>query len=90
VNRELNVVTDWVEIPITFRSICCECGKEILPGQAFWSKSKKSAKHLDCGKLNSQIVNKTPLDINTNIPASNGSVNKSEFIELKCFGGGMS
>lgn len=31
------------------------------------------------------MINKTPLDIKTNIPASNRSVNKSEFIELKCF-----
>ena len=84
-NRELNVVADWVEIPISFRSICYECGKEVLPGPAFWSKCKKSAKHLGCGKPNSQIINKTPLDIKTNIPASNRSVNKSDFIELKCF-----
>jgi hypothetical protein len=88
VNRELNVVTDWVEIPITFRSICYECGKEILPGPAFWSNSKKSVKHLSCGKLKSQIINKTPLDIKPTIAASNRKVigiNKSEFIELKCF-----
>jgi hypothetical protein len=89
VNRELNVATDWTEIPITFRAKCYECGKEVLAGPAFWSISKKSAKHLSCAKLKSQIIDKTPLDIKPTIVASNrkvtGNVNKSEFIELKCF-----
>lgn len=32
-NKELNVVTDWMGITITFRTRCYECGKEILPGR---------------------------------------------------------
>jgi hypothetical protein len=59
--RELNVVTDWVDIPISFRSICYECGKEVLPWPAFWSKSKKSAKHLGCGKLKVKSLTKRGL-----------------------------
>jgi len=38
VNKELNLVTDWMDIPITFRTRCYECGKEILLGRAFWSE----------------------------------------------------
>ncbi|HEY7570120.1 MAG TPA: hypothetical protein VH796_02005 [Nitrososphaeraceae archaeon] len=48
-------ITDWIEIAITFNTKCNECGKAILPGKAFWSKSAKAAKHLSCGKTNNQI-----------------------------------
>ena len=88
-NRELNVVTDWIQNPITFRIKCYECGKEVLPGPAFWSKTKKSAKHLSCGKLNNQIIGKTPVDIKPTIAAYNrkaiGNIHRSECTELKCF-----
>ncbi len=79
-----------MEIPITFRAKCYECGNEVLPGPAFWSESKKSAKHLSCGKLKSQIIDKTPLDSKPTIAASNSKVmanvnTPSECIELRCF-----
>ena len=40
-NKELNVVKDWTDIPKTFRTMYYECGKEILPGRAFWSDLEK-------------------------------------------------
>jgi hypothetical protein len=87
VNKELNVVTDWTDIPITFRTRCYECGKEILPGRVFWSESKKSAKHLRCGAPNSQIdAHTASLDNNPTNTKVMGNLNTSlEYIELKCF-----
>lgn len=49
------IITDWIEIAITFNTKCNECGKDVLPGKAFWSTSAKAARHLSCGKVNSQI-----------------------------------
>ena len=87
-NKELNVVTDWTDIPITFRTRCYECGKEILPGRVFWSESKKSAKHLTCDALKTQIDDKTPL-VSVNSKPTNtkvmGNLKTSLDIELKCF-----
>jgi hypothetical protein len=84
---ELNVVTDWMDIPITFRTRCDECGEEILPGRAFWSESKKSAKHLRCGAQ--KIDDKTPAVSLGSKPTNTkvmGNLNTSlEYIELKCF-----
>jgi hypothetical protein len=88
VNKELNVVTDWIDIPITFTTRCYECDEEILPGRAFWSESKKSAKHLRCGALKSQIDDKTPavsLDSKPTNTKVMGNLNTSLDIELKCF-----
>ena len=48
-------ITDWREIAITFNTKCNECGKDILSGKAFWSKSAKAARHLSRGKTNGQI-----------------------------------
>jgi hypothetical protein len=87
VNKELNVVIDWTDIQITFRTRCYECGKEILPGRAFWSESKKSAKHLRRGALKSQIDDKTPvvsLDSRPTNTKAVGNLNTSLDIELKC------
>ena len=86
----MNVATDWAEIPITFRAKCYECGKEILPGPAFWSDSKKSAKHLNCSKLKSQVGEvKTPPSSKPHIILEGKEIEKirntSEIIELKCF-----
>lgn len=39
---------DWIRILVTFRSNCFQCGKEVPPGQAFWSNSAKGAMHLSC------------------------------------------
>jgi len=87
VNKELNVVTDWTDIPITFRTRCYECGKEILPGRVFWSESKKSAKHLTCDALKTQIDDKTPLVSVNSKPTTKvmGNLKTSLDIELKCF-----
>ena len=35
-------ITDWIEIAITFNTKCNECGKDVLPGKAFWSTSAKA------------------------------------------------
>jgi hypothetical protein len=79
----LNVVTDWTDIPITFRTKCYDCGKEILPGRVFWSESKKSAKHLRCGAGKSQVDDKSPaVSPDTKVT---GNLNTSLDIELKCF-----
>ena len=43
-------IIDWFQIKITFKIKCYKCGKEILPGQAFWSESAKTAKHLACNE----------------------------------------
>ena len=52
---------DWLEITIKFRGKCCECGKEITSGQAFWSKSTKAVKHIDCPtrNVNNQAIAST-------------------------------
>ncbi len=89
----MNDISDWTEIPITFRAKCYDCGKEILPGPAFWSDSKKSAKHLKCGRLKNLIDGQT-LEISkpTIVPHhkdSGGSKKAYENIELKCFVCGM-
>jgi hypothetical protein len=39
-------VTDWLEITITFNAKCNECGKDVLPGKALWSRSAKAARHI--------------------------------------------
>jgi hypothetical protein len=88
VNKELNVVTDWMNIPITFRTRCYECGEEILPGRVFWSESKKSAKDLRCGASKYQTDDKTPavsLDSKPTNTKVMGNLNTSVDIELKCF-----
>lgn len=81
---------DWTEIPITFRAKCYECGKEILPGPAFWSDSTKSAKHLSCGGLKGQIEEAKTLPSSKPPTVSQGKEpeeirNPGEIIELKCF-----
>lgn len=81
-NKKLNAVTDWMDIPITFRTRCYECGKEILPGRAFWSESKRSAKHLMCGALKTPAVSLDSKPINTKVM---GNLNTPLDIELKCF-----
>ncbi len=79
---------DWIEIQITFKALCSECHKEILPGRAFWCNSEKSARHLSCNdstspgnnihSLSNPIVERPKL--NHGIPAYDNDI-----IELKCF-----
>ena len=54
-------ITDWIEITITFNTKCNECGKDVLPGIAFWSKSAKAARHLSCGKTNNLVDKDRPV-----------------------------
>src|SRR5215469_6576730 len=74
-----------MDIPITFRTRCYECGEEILPGRAFWSESKKSAKHLRCGASKSQIDDKTPVESLDSKWEIMGNSYTSLDIELNCF-----
>jgi hypothetical protein len=40
---------DWIRLLIKFRGKCRECGKDVAPGDyAFWSRSLKSIKHIQC------------------------------------------
>ena len=56
-------VTDWLEITITFNAKCNECGKDVLPGKALWSKSAKVARHLSCGeKIRNQVKTSSPME----------------------------
>jgi hypothetical protein len=41
---------DWIPITLKFRGKCIECGKELTSGQALWSKSTKSIKHIECSQ----------------------------------------
>jgi hypothetical protein len=59
-----SVVTDWLEITITFNAKCNECGKDVLPGKALWSRSAKAARHLSCGKLSNQVETSSPMTQN--------------------------
>src|SRR5215469_12134304 len=74
-----------MDIPITFRTRCYECGEEILPGRAFWSESKKSAKHLRRGASKSQIDDKTPVESLDSKWEIMGNSYTSLDIELNCF-----
>jgi hypothetical protein len=85
---------DWLEITIKFRGKCCECGKEITSGQAFWSKSTKAVKHIDCPTRN--VNNQAIASTNVEEFVSQGSEEKEftsalnrkslqQTIELKCF-----
>ena len=61
-------ITDWLEITITFNAKCNECGKNVLPGKALWSRSAKAARHLSCGKKIDNQIKKTPSPMAQDIP----------------------
>jgi hypothetical protein len=77
-------IKDWLKIRISFRTKCLNCGKDILPGQALWSKSTKSAKHLACNNIEridfSEKREKQTITTSTSLLSNNLQV-----IELKCF-----
>jgi hypothetical protein len=75
-------ITDWLQITITFNAKCNECGKDVLPGKAWWSASAKAARHLSCGKIDNQIK-KTPSPMAQE--AAVGLAKRDPVIELKCF-----
>ena len=71
-----------------------QCGKEITSGQAFWSKSTKAVKHIDCPtrNVNNQAIASTNVEefVSQESKKKNSLVlnieNLSEqTIELKCF-----
>ena len=79
-------ITDWLEISITFNAKCNECGKDVLPGKALWSRSAKAARHLSCGrKIGNQIKTSNPIKQNTMETAFELIKRNSEVIKLKCF-----
>jgi hypothetical protein len=83
-------ITDWSEITITFNAKCNECGKDVLPGKAFWSRSAKAARHLSCGKkIGNQIKTPSPMEQNTMETALELIKRDSAVTELKCFVCGM-
>jgi hypothetical protein len=83
-------VTDWLEITITFNAKCNECGKDVLPGKALWSRSTKAARHLSCGKkIGNQSKTPSPMEQNVMETAFELIKRDSEVTELKCFVCGM-
>ena len=89
IKRELKTmdatkIKDWLKIRISFRTKCLECGKDIVPGQALWSNSTKSAKHLACNNIEridfSEKREKRTITTSTSLLS-----NDLQIIELKCF-----
>jgi hypothetical protein len=79
-------VTDWLEITITFKAKCNECGKDVLPGKALWSRSAKAARHLSCDKkIGNQVKTSSLMAQNIMEPASELIKRDSAITELKCF-----
>ncbi len=83
-------VTDWLEITITFKAKCNECGKDVLPGKALWSRSAKAARHLSCGKkIGNEVQTSSPTAQNIMETAFELIKQDSVITELKCFICGM-
>ena len=82
----MTITYEWLEITITFNTKCNECGKDVLPGKALWSKSAKAARHLSCDKKIGNQINKTPspMEQNTMRTAFELINRPSEVGELKC------
>jgi hypothetical protein len=82
------LITDWIQILITFRSACYFCRKEISPGQAFWSNSAKAAKHMVCNRTKAGNVITHEIETlqhkmsDDPIPSW---ANHPRIIDLKCF-----
>jgi hypothetical protein len=82
------LITDWIQILITFRSACYHCRKEISPGKAFWSNSAKAAKHLVCKRTEAESVitnEKETLQHNMSDDPALSWPNPPQIIDLKCF-----
>ena len=71
-------ITDWIEITITFNTKCNACGKDVLPGKAFWSMSAKAPRHLSCGKTKNPVLQ----DI---VETALEFVKREPVTELQCF-----
>ena len=83
--KKIMTVTDWLEITITFNAKCKECGKDVLPGKALWSRSAKAARHLSCGKSDNQVKISSPMAQNIMETAFELTKRDSVITELKCF-----
>jgi hypothetical protein len=77
-------ITDWIEIAITFKTKCNECGKDVIPGMAFWSTSAKAAMHLACGKTNNQIIKGNPV-LQDTVETALEFVKRGSVLGLQCF-----
>jgi hypothetical protein len=83
-------ITDWLEITITFKAKCNECGKDVLPGKTLWSSSAKASRHLSCDKkISNQTKTASPMGQNTTETAFELIKRDLAVIELKCFVCGM-
>jgi hypothetical protein len=86
--KDSTQITDWIQIRITFKSKCIECGKDISPGIACWSNSAKAAIHLTC---NEATVQTATIPVNgkvaeaVKIPLDRTDAKQFSTIELKCF-----
>jgi hypothetical protein len=84
---EQSEIDDWIQIQITLRTLCTECRKEVLPGLAIWSSSRKAMRHLS-GNRPSTIGNDKRHLSELTIGKFNPSVepgDEKKITELKCF-----
>jgi len=66
-----------------------ECGKDVLPGKALWSKSTKAARYLSCDKTGNQIKTSSPMEQKNMETAFELTKRDLVVTELKCFICGM-
>jgi hypothetical protein len=78
---------DWIPITLRFRGKCIVCGKELISGQALWSKSTKSIKHIECaqGKADQETSNGTRESITRGQEIKAKNKRYEETIIQKCF-----
>ena len=81
--------SDWLQIAITLKSKCIVCNKDVLPGQAFWSKSTKSFRHLTCSATVTipESIQNTPKEDEIKQENSPGivEIRNAPIEELLCF-----
>ena len=77
-------ITDWIEIAITFNTMCNECGKDVIPGKAFWSTSAKAARHLSCDKTNNSKDKDNPV-LQDTMETAFEFTKRQLVAELQCF-----
>lgn len=80
---------DWIRILVTFRSNCFQCGKEVPPGQAFWSNSTKEAMHLSCNADKDACDKENFLSQSISVhelnQESDSTKKSSRILEMKCY-----
>jgi hypothetical protein len=85
---EQSEIDDWIQIQITLRTLCTECRKEVLPGLAIWSSSRKAVRHLSCNRpstIGNDKRHLSELTIEKFNPSDVGTGDKEKITELKCF-----